>query len=500
MLFKNRIEEIPHEVFSTLTELRKLDAPVNQLRSLPDTLFTTCQNLKELILRRNRFTSIPAAIEHLKHITRLVFAENQLSSVPAQISNLTNLVELDLSNNSLEVIPFRAFTYMWTLKDLNLGNNRLRELPYMGGLKALQMLCVDKNPLKSLPLVLGKLGDLDDIEVDLDDDSTISSPPLSICRKGTDAIKTYLADLLNGAPDPMRCEASGQGLEAQIQVAPELRFEIKCITKTTMGSKPPAEFIVVTMEELDSDEEGLCSYALELRQSEPGRYVVKYEARRPGRRRISIQVSGVDISGSPYEIRLHHGAAAPGRCICEGQAITQGKVGETMSFRIQARDNLDNPVNVKDLDFRLMLARITTKTSVDSENRFKWGVAEKGGGSYIASYRTNVSGKYRLSVTLNEKDVLGSPFNLDITSGPTSASSSTASLQERNEAEPASRNSFLVQARDSYGNKRTVGGDDIAAVLLGPDGQAVSCDIQDNHDGKVQDTFLWLQIARGHLP
>ena len=139
-------------------------------------------------------------------------------------------------------------------------------------------------------------------------------------------------------------------------------------------------------------------------------------------------------------------------------------------------------------------------------------VQDRDDGTYLAHYVLGKKGKYFLSIRINdEHHIFGSPFRIEILSSktdprycfcssgeksPTANSASTATgaveggYDESDEEQllapmfsslrTDSKVSFVIIARDGYGNRKSKGGDPFEVGLLGP---AQLLALQDNHDG-----------------
>ena len=129
-------------------------------------------------------------------------------------------------------------------------------------------------------------------------------------------------------------------------------------------------------------------------------------------------------------------------------------------------------------------------------------VADKEDGTYLAHYMLGAKGKYHLSIRINdEHHIFGSPFHIEVLPSRTDhrycfCSSGERVVQNNNAVyefdeerlfspifsslRADSTISFLVIARDGYGNRKSSGGDPFEVGLLGP---AQLLALVDNQDG-----------------
>lgn len=145
MLDDNRIGELP-EGWDKMINLKSLSASGNRLSKLPISLASTPQltalslndnmlsdlpeqwgkfALEYLNLSQNRFTAFPKEIWNIQ-IHRLSMANNEITEIPPEIASNGGLEELDLSSNLITTIPDLSKTQ---LKQLRLSGNRIKAFP-----------------------------------------------------------------------------------------------------------------------------------------------------------------------------------------------------------------------------------------------------------------------------------------------------------------------------------------------------------------------------------
>ena len=101
---------------------------------------------------------------------------NKITRLPQNLAKLPNLEELHLGNNLLKHFVLDSFK---ALRQLHLANNNLHTLPFSVVRMDLQGLTVSNNPL--------------------------TFPPLSVCRRGLDSIKSYMLEKYNTCTDANEC-------------------------------------------------------------------------------------------------------------------------------------------------------------------------------------------------------------------------------------------------------------------------------------------------------
>ncbi|KAJ3027305.1 hypothetical protein HDV00_011272, partial [Rhizophlyctis rosea] len=504
LLFKNMITHLPNDLIESLRQLRNLDVSSNSLTAIPPALFHACTDLQELRLADNAIRSLPSDVVNLEHLSRLILSNNQIGTVP-EMSNLTSLIELDLSGNLITHIPDQSFAHLTHLRVLSLANNRLESLPNFSDLEHLEVLDLRKNPLLALHSSISKLVSLEDLRLDTHKQSKLTTPPLAVCQRGKDAIMSYLSDLLKGVPEPAACEAYGDGVEPKGVVASEHTFTIQSFDKYGTPKRVGGDTFIVQISLTRDHRPGSAgatsgtspdaTIVPSTRQWEcvprdlgDGTYTVTYDGRESGTYTINVLQSQEHISGSPFVRRLSPGAVSAFHCTCETEAerddLTRGVAGRVGQFLIRARDEFRNLVPVPGLRFQIVMSLSEGLGSTVNVDRLKWSVTDNTDGTYTGTYSTPLSGTYKLDVTLDGRSVCGSPFHVDVDAAETCASSCTASLTGLGTVEVGVVSSFVVQARDRFGNQRWSGGDCFATLFVGLDGGRCESEVIDNGNGE----------------
>lgn len=139
----------------------------------------------------NELTTLPPEIPfRLPHLRVLDLSYNRLKSLPDSIGYLFHLEELLISFNQLEAIP-DTIIYLKVLQKLDLSHNCITQLPdNLGKITTLAKLNVSHNKLACLPKSLGKLPNLRTLLAAGNAD--ITSPPLTVCEKGSDVTLQHL--------------------------------------------------------------------------------------------------------------------------------------------------------------------------------------------------------------------------------------------------------------------------------------------------------------------
>ncbi|KAF9585292.1 hypothetical protein BGW38_003047 [Lunasporangiospora selenospora] len=157
IMSQNRIQgPFPHQICSSLTQLKNLRLCANEITSLPHTM-ARLDKLESLsmgsVYGGNLLTTFPAnCIQHMKALRELDLSHNKLCLLPADIGHPhSHLRQLSASDNKLEAIP-KSIGYCRELRSLILGRNQLTSLPTeIADLMQLDTLDLSENLLCVIP-------------------------------------------------------------------------------------------------------------------------------------------------------------------------------------------------------------------------------------------------------------------------------------------------------------------------------------------------------------
>ncbi|CDW80826.1 leucine-rich repeat-containing protein 40-like [Stylonychia lemnae] len=204
------------------TNLLVVDLSNNAFTELPEDIHFL-KNLKQLRVQNNKLKQLPLSLLQIQSLQSIEFANNQLprfydDSVKRQDINLPSLTFLSLNGNNLTQIPpilkylpklQQLHLHMNKISDikelcrkeflklevLDLGNNKLREVPIalIHFLENLNLLNIQNNDIndRGIPNLIGIHKNIKTIQLD---GNPLKSIRRAIIEKGTEAILKYLRD------------------------------------------------------------------------------------------------------------------------------------------------------------------------------------------------------------------------------------------------------------------------------------------------------------------
>ncbi|THG23464.1 hypothetical protein TEA_020369 [Camellia sinensis var. sinensis] len=190
-LASNLLDSLPDSI-GLLLNLKILNVSGNKLFALPDSI-CHCRSLVELDVSFNKLAYLPTNIGYeLVNLRRLSVQLNKIRSLPTSIGEMRSLCVLDVHFNELRVLPL-AIGRLTNLEILNLSSNftDLTELPEtIGDLTNLKELDLSNNQIQALPDTFGRLDNLTKLNLE---SNPLVIPPKEVVNLGVEAVKVFMA-------------------------------------------------------------------------------------------------------------------------------------------------------------------------------------------------------------------------------------------------------------------------------------------------------------------
>lgn len=237
--------------------------------------------------------------------------------------------------------------------------------------------------------------------------------------------------------------------------------------------------------------------------------------------------------GLPKIVRFDPGVPTAEHSFVSGRAINGGPAGTTHNFTVSAMDAFGNIVDwaarrrmqagttavqsshtpvvytvpasistgfevvrLEETDISQILERTptvtrattvtTTTVSIVTPTMVRGQISNatvtaKGDGTFKIGYSLFVAGTYNVSILVGNSHVVGSPYAATITAAALFTPDCVAIGPGLDTARAGKEASFVIYAKDAYGNALTVGGNTFAVTLEGP--VFLRADVGDNNDG-----------------
>jgi len=191
------------------------------------------------------------------------------------------------------------------------------------------------------------------------------------------------------------------------------------------------------------------------------------------RRASGFTLEGYDPLYEEEEAVYEVGEKLAQNCQAFGPGLFGAEVGVAAKFFIQMHDLNGKALDVGGMPF--------TATLGDEEVLYHIKVRDHGDGSYSAHYVLRRPGMYSLRIMLNSNhDIYGSPYEVEILPSKTVSRECTAEGEGLEMVRMGQLTSFVITARDLFGNSKNRGGDPFEVGVMGP---AQVASLADNGDG-----------------
>lgn len=135
---------------STLKNLRVCALQHNVLDELPENVFQSMTDLQTLALNGNALMRLPPSIGRLLSLNRLFLHENCLLTLPEEIGDCSELTTLRIEYNELRILP-KSLARCKFLLVIVAHNNRLTQFPeFVSSMPQLLRLSLEFNPIKDM--------------------------------------------------------------------------------------------------------------------------------------------------------------------------------------------------------------------------------------------------------------------------------------------------------------------------------------------------------------
>ncbi|WP_340104355.1 filamin/ABP280 repeat domain-containing protein [Rhodohalobacter sp. 8-1] len=192
----------------------------------------------------------------------------------------------------------------------------------------------------------------------------------------------------------------------------------------------------------------------------PGEYRASYVPENSGTDKVSIQVGGVLIAGSPFESQIGTSEYVPSNSTA---TVSNGTAGDQFVISISVRDQFDNSVSgvAEDLTVNVMGANSATPTVSETSKS----------GEYTASYTPENAGTDRIAIQLGGEQIKGSPFRPNVSPAAADPANSTAEVSE---GVAGQETTITIFVNDRFGNSIVNVEDELSVQVTGANSRTPS--------------------------
>jgi len=215
-----------------------------------------------------------------------------------------------------------------------------------------------------------------------------------------------------------------------------------------------------------------------------GLYTATYNITQSATYTVVITVGGVQIGTPPSSLLVSPAPLNVPNSLATGGSTTVGQAGAVGAFTVQQRDVFGNSIKdysqVTQFQFAMILPPNGGAAATSS--------SQNGDGSYSLTYNTTVAGTYTTTITINNVNILGSPFSTTINPAPFDPHGTNTNGIETS-VTAGDLNQFSVQLRDVYGNAITDNVVPPSSIVLLFNGVAIEATVVSSGEGMYEVSY-----------
>jgi len=169
----------------------------------------------------------------------------------------------------------------------------------------------------------------------------------------------------------------------------------------------------------------------------------------------------------------------PSKCTASGDGLSVAEVNIPATFKIVAKNANNRQCPCGGADFHVNL----TAPDGSKLEQQDISIEDKQDGTYIVTYTPRKEGLNKLAVTLNDMNIIKSPFNVNVSPPIADPSKCRAFGPGVEGCDASSPTNFTIQACNRLGDPIQVGGSQFQTAIKGPFNEDIPSKTKDNGDG-----------------
>jgi len=336
-----------------------------------------------------------------------------------------------------------------TVQDKNNGTYDVTYVPKLAGEYSMEIKLIDEE---------NKENDSDEPEVFL-----LKGCPMKVDVTGS------------ATSDPNNCQLDGMGISSAV-AGVEASFNVVSFDaygNKGLGGENFTAVLAAGDNKINSN----------VTDNKDGTYTIAYTCPSAGEYDLQVYLNNQPVGSSKKVVVKDAGVSTPDKCALLGfdDSMLNQKAGTLTKFQIQAKDKHNNLRSSGGEKFTVTLTNKTNNEVIEAQ------VVDNNDGKYDVDFTLIKSGEYDMSVALNGTAFVNKTITVTDTGATSAENSVVTSDDDFKNLKAGEKKSFTIEARDSYGNKRSAGGDHFTLQVTSkttlkdvPDKNFV---ITDNNDG-----------------
>eukprot|EP01114_Cavostelium_apophysatum_P000803 TRINITY_DN1070_c0_g1_i1.p1 TRINITY_DN1070_c0_g1~~TRINITY_DN1070_c0_g1_i1.p1 ORF type:complete len:828 (-),score=228.18 TRINITY_DN1070_c0_g1_i1:37-2520(-) len=214
-----------------------------------------------------------------------------------------------------------------------------------------------------------------------------------------------------------------------------------------------------------------------------GLYSMAFLLDKTGDYQVSVTINNVNVANSPFELTILPGNYTWAPSTVAFNAATSTYIaGEEGTFQVQLRDLYNNNITQQDNSIQWGVTFMATGSQTPTPAKYSY-VWNETTGYYQFKYNVTLTNTYEMSVTINNTQISGSPYQVSVSPNVPFAAASFAKGTGLSAATTSIETNFVIYAKDQFNNTIPSGVPFVVELNGKTNKQYVKANVVDNKDG-----------------